>query len=63
MIGNELKKIRLEEGMTRADISQKSGVAASTIMNYELGRHPQLDALERLAEVLGYEIDLIRLEK
>jgi transcriptional regulator with XRE-family HTH domain len=51
---NEIKRIRLEKGMTQGDLSIKSGVSQALICMYELGhRRPTPLKFETLARALG----------
>ena len=61
MVGIELKKIRIEQNITRAELSKRTGISCNSILNYEDGRHTQFDVLEKMAAALGYEIDLIKI--
>ena len=49
MVGIELKKIRIEQNITRAELSEKTGISCNSILNYEDGRHTQFDVLEKMA--------------
>jgi len=57
-----LSEIRKEAGVTRAELSVLSGVASSTIENYErqIIKEPSIDKMESLLEALGYELDAIK---
>jgi transcriptional regulator with XRE-family HTH domain len=53
LIGERLRQLRQERGMTRADIEQASGLMRSYISRVELGQSiPSLEALERFAAAL-----------
>lgn len=55
-VGERIKKIRLEKGMTQKQVAEKSGLFDSAIRKYEGGRqNPKLETLERIAAAL--EID------
>jgi transcriptional regulator with XRE-family HTH domain len=52
-----LKALRLASGLSRAELSQRTGVASGSLRAYELGsRKPQHRSAARLADVLGEEL-------
>ena len=56
-VGEAIKRIRSEKGITQAGIYVRSGIAQNTISNYECGqRNPTLLHLLRLSEVLGCDL-------
>lgn len=53
-----LKKIRLERGMTQSDVAAAVGLSDEAICTYEIGtREPNLETLRKLATVLNCTID------
>lgn len=51
-----VEKIRLEKGMTMAELARKSGIAVSHIYNIENGlKMPSLRVICKLAKTLGVE--------
>lgn len=53
-IGEQIKAARKKAGLTQAQLSEKSGVAAISIHQYEAGkREPRLEQLLRLAPALN----------
>lgn len=55
-LGEQLRKIRLEKGMSQGDIAKKLGVHRSYISGVERGiRNPTVKNLERLADALGVD--------
>ena len=60
-IGEKLKQLRLENGLTQKALAEKAGVATGTIQQYELGkRQPRIEQLEKLAYILNTTLnDLI----
>jgi len=53
LIGERLRQLRQERGLTRADVEQSSGLLRSYITRVELGQSvPTLEALERFAAAL-----------
>lgn len=55
-LGEQLRKIRLQKGMSQGDIAKKLGVHRSYISGIERGiRNPTVKNLERLADALGVD--------
>ena len=53
-----LSKLRAEAKLTRAELGEKIGVAARSIINYENGeRIPYGDVCARMAQVFGISVD------
>ncbi|MDO8486221.1 MAG: helix-turn-helix transcriptional regulator [Candidatus Staskawiczbacteria bacterium] len=61
-LGNNLKKIRLEKGMTQGDICRASGMDRGYISRVESGqKNPTISNLEKIAKALKISPDeLIR---
>lgn len=57
---NIVKKMR--GNLSQAELAKKIGMAQSAIANYELGRMPKPEILEKIAEATGYKI-IITIEK
>ena len=56
-LGERLKKIRLEKGMSQGDIAKKLGVHRSYISGIERGiRNPTVKNVEKLADALGVDV-------
>lgn len=56
-IHHHLRQLRLERGMTQAQVAEKIGVTRQALSSYESGRtQPDIDMLMRLSDV--YETDL-----
>jgi transcriptional regulator with XRE-family HTH domain len=52
-IGTRLRTLRRARAMTQQQLSERSGVAVSTIVDIERGRaEPQIRTIRRLAEAL-----------
>ncbi|MEO6043590.1 MAG: helix-turn-helix transcriptional regulator [Tepidiformaceae bacterium] len=52
--GSLLREFRLRSGHTQPQLAQNSGLSASTIQSYEIGRRlPEAAAVEKLRKVLG----------
>ena len=53
-----LKKIRIEKGMTQMQLAEACGVTSQAISNYEMGiREPNLKTLKKQADVLEVTVD------
>jgi transcriptional regulator with XRE-family HTH domain len=53
-IGNKIRKLRKEKGLTLEDLSKKTGLSLSYISLIERGlKNPSLRALEKIAECLN----------
>lgn len=53
-IGEKIKKIRTEKGMTQKEVAKKCNMADSAIRKYESGRQtPKIETLHRIAAALG----------
>lgn len=61
-VGDQIKHIRKEKGMTQKQVADACGMAASAIRKYESGVvHPKLATVSRIAEAL--EVDTLELTK
>ena len=55
---NKLKEVRKEKGMSRAELSVRSGVSYKLLWEYENGRRePSLATLRKITKALGCTID------
>jgi transcriptional regulator with XRE-family HTH domain len=55
----EVKRLRLENGWTVADLARKSGVDRSVISRFESGqRDIKIETLERIGQALGQTVTL-----
>ena len=56
-VGENLRKYRLERGMSQAELAQRAGRKRSAIGNYESGvREPDYDTLAALARALDVSV-------
>ena len=56
-LGEKLKEIRTEKGMSQGDIAKKLSVHRSYISGIERGiRNPTVKNVERLADALGVDV-------
>ena len=55
-MGNRIRKIRTEKGLSQAELGEAMGLTADRIQKYENGaRKPKFDMLEKFAYALGVE--------
>jgi transcriptional regulator with XRE-family HTH domain len=60
LIGERLRQIRKNRGLTLQDMADKLGVARSTYSGYESNyRHPPLEILTQIAEILKTSTDYL----
>ena len=53
-LGENLKRIRMEKGITQGDIVRKLGISRSFVSNIENGKtNPTLSTISKLAKALG----------
>ena len=58
IVGDKIKELRLQMGVSRKRLSDLSGVAEGTIQQYENHkRHPQIEQLKKLANTFGVTLD------
>ena len=56
-LGNNLKRIRTNKGITQGDIARSLGVSRGFVSNIENGKtNPTLATIARLAEAIGSDI-------
>lgn len=56
-VGERIKKIRQEKGMTQKELGKKCGLADSAVRRYELGgANPKIETIERIANALEVSI-------
>jgi transcriptional regulator with XRE-family HTH domain len=59
-LGEMLKKLRKDNGLSQQKLAQMMGVTQSTIANYEKNqRHPNLDVLSGIAELFDVSVDYL----
>jgi transcriptional regulator with XRE-family HTH domain len=55
ILGSNIKKARLNKGLTQKDLAQKMGVSVITIQQWEKGAYtPKTDKMLKLAKIVGY---------
>ncbi len=56
-IGGNIKKFRINKGLTQKELANKLGVTVTTIQNYENNRRkPDFTVLDNIAEILGCKL-------
>lgn len=59
MIGDEIKRIRIEKGMTQQELADACGLSRSYIARIEVnGRTPNLDVIQSILKSMGYEMEI-----
>lgn len=58
-MGYKIKEIRTKQGMSQAELAEKSGVSRAIISNLETGKSEQttIRTLQKIAKALGATID------
>lgn len=60
MIGNIIKKLRKEKGLSQKELANLIGVAQTTLSGYETGySNPIFDTILNISNICDYEIVLI----
>ena len=57
VIGEQIKKYRIEKGITQEQLGQLIGVTTQAVSRWERGGTPDADILPHLSDVLGVSID------
>lgn len=53
-VGERIKKIRLEKGLTQKQLAEKCGIDSANLRKYESGRqNPKIETVEKIANALG----------
>ena len=58
-----IRDIRLEQGMTICQLADLSGLHRNTVQRIETGGGVSVSNLEAMLAVLGYEIEIMEMEK
>ncbi|WP_279577348.1 helix-turn-helix transcriptional regulator [Pseudomonas sp. B1-22] len=53
LLGERLRKERVAQQMTQADVAGRAGVGVNTVSNFESGRSVAFESVVRIAIVLG----------
>ncbi|MCR4258303.1 XRE family transcriptional regulator [Streptococcus uberis] len=57
-VGNKIRELRLERGLTQKELAERIGMGDTTIANYEKGiRAPKRNKIFKIASVLGKSVD------
>lgn len=53
-IGEQIRELRKERGLTQKELGERSGIAEPTIRRYELGKlNPKFETVQKIAKALG----------
>lgn len=59
-VGNEIKKLRLEKGLTQEQFAEIAGVLKQSVSLWELGKsQPSIIAVNKLSEAFGLDRDVL----
>lgn len=60
-LGNKIRELRAERGLTLANLANNTGLAVSTISQYETGkRNPKLETWIKLADYFGVSVGYLQ---
>lgn len=60
MIGDKIKELRLQNGLTQKSLGEKCGIAEPTIRKYELGKlNPKVGTIKKIADALNVPVSEI----
>ena len=59
-IGQRIAHLRKEQGMTQAELAERTGIQRAHITRIEAGRYSVgIDLLDKIAVALGMEVDFV----
>lgn len=59
-IGERIRKLRIESGLTQKQLGERAKIAEPTIRKYELGKlNPKIETIQKIANALKVPIQLI----
>ena len=59
-MGQRIAKLRKEQGMTQAELAERTGIQRAHITRIEAGRYSVgIDLLDKIAVALGMEVDFV----
>ena len=59
VIGKQIKKYRMEKGITQEQLGELAGVTTQAVSKWERGGTPDVELLPSLSEVLNVSIDAL----
>ncbi|WP_078428927.1 helix-turn-helix domain-containing protein [Alkalihalobacterium alkalinitrilicum] len=61
MIGEKVKKLRLEKGLSLSELAESAGVAKSYLSSIErnIQSNPSIQFLEKISKVLGVSVETV----
>ena len=61
MLKDNIKKARLDVGLTQSEVAEKLGVAQAQYARWENGgRNPKDETVEKLAEIFGTSFEILK---
>lgn len=57
MIGDKIKKIRIEKGLTQTQLAELAQLPQPTIHYVESGKSPRMDTLDKITQALGITLE------
>ena len=61
MLKDNIKKARLNAGLTQLEVAEKLGVAQAHYARWENGgRNPKVETVEKLAEIFGKSFEILK---
>ena len=61
MLKDNIKKARLDAGLTQKEVAEKLGVAQAQYARWESGgRNPKDETVEKLAEIFGTSFEILK---
>ncbi len=61
LIGRNIRRLRIQKGISAKDLAERIGMKKSTVSNYENARSvPRPETLKKIADVLGVSVERLR---
>ena len=60
IIGQQIKKYRMENGLTQEQVGRMIGVTTQAVSKWERGSTPDAEILPLIADALGVSVDALR---
>lgn len=61
-LSRQVRRLRLEAGLTAVDLERKAGVPYGTVSRIEQGKHNHMaDTYNRVLLALGYTVSIVRI--
>lgn len=63
-IGARIAEIRQANGLTQADVEERTGIKRNHLSRLEAGRYnPGFDTLQKVSEAMGMRVDFVPIDK